>query len=376
MNGKHVALLMAMESPWSREIAARLSEERADVTVFHFDPPITSGYLRKSDQWYLEAIQDFERDVGRIRKLNAAGPRLLRNFVAAHALRRALHDARPDILLVLYGGRFAALAMASGFRPYAVYVVGSDVHASRGIGRLVTRRALSRAHLVLANGHALAQAARLLSPRAKVTDLYIGLDAERFSPPDVEFTGPPGIICTRGFADVYDNATVVRAVGYLELEAPSDFRVTFSAGGPLLDEARKLAQELHLDHRIDFLGGIPELAPILRTHQIYVSMAVHDGMSISLLEAMAVGLLPIVSDTAANREWYDPRIRNMALVPVGDAHGLATAMSDALADPDWRERVRSHNRQLVVEVANIRANMRRLSRMMDSILSDQRSEMR
>lgn len=369
MTGKHVALLMSMDSPWSRDIATCLSEVGDRVTVFDFDPPIARGYLRRSDRWQASTLKVFEHKVGGVRKLDASGPSGLRDFVAIRALREALRDVGPDILLVLYAGRFAACAMASGFRPYVVYVVGSDVHASHGMARIATRRALSKAQLVVANGHALARATRSLSPRANVDELYIGLDTEQFSPLDDEFAGPPGIICTRGFASVYDNATIVEAVGYLGLRAGPDFRVTFSAGGPLLDETRKLAQQLHLDRRIDFLGGVPEMVSVLKRHQIYVSMALHDGTSVSLLEAMAVGLLPVVSDTPANREWYDPRIRNMALVPVGDAHGLAAALHEALADPTWRERIRYHNRQLVVEAASIRTNMARLSARMDRVLS-------
>jgi glycosyltransferase involved in cell wall biosynthesis len=39
--------------------------------------------------------------------------------------------------------------------------------------------------------------------------------------------------------------------------------------------------------------------------QIYISIPTTDGTSISLLEAMAYGCIPIVSDLPANREWIE-----------------------------------------------------------------------
>ena len=44
---------------------------------------------------------------------------------------------------------------------------------------------------------------------------------------------------------------------------------------------------------------------------IYVSIPSSDGTSISLLEAMAYGCIPIVSNLPANKEWIDSAINGI-----------------------------------------------------------------
>ena len=50
---------------------------------------------------------------------------------------------------------------------------------------------------------------------------------------------------------------------------------------------------------------------------IYVSTSLHDGTSVSLLEAMGSGAFPIVTDIPSNREWIHHG-QNGFLVPVNE----------------------------------------------------------
>jgi len=56
--------------------------------------------------------------------------------------------------------------------------------------------------------------------------------------------------------------------------------------------------------KIVFLGKIPhdEMPKYLGLSDIYASSSLSDAMSVSKLEAMACGLIPVVSDIPANRE--------------------------------------------------------------------------
>ena len=91
-------------------------------------------------------------------------------------------------------------------------------------------------------------------------------------------------------------------------------------------------------------GGISGLATahmLHREHEIYVSTSRSDSTSQSLLEAMAAGLYPVVSDIAGNRPWIGTRADAASrygargiLVPPGDAAALADALEAVAADPD------------------------------------------
>ena len=86
---------------------------------------------------------------------------------------------------------------------------------------------------------------------------------------------------------------------------------------------------------------------------IYVSIAESDGVSLSLLEAMSLGAVPVVSDIAANTDWIrDGRggvVTDIDPVAVADAIERAAAL-DA-------DEARSINRSMVGERGDYMTNM-------------------
>jgi len=100
--------------------------------------------------------------------------------------------------------------------------------------------------------------------------------------------------------------------------------------------------------RIRFVGDVNHMhmPALLREHHLYVSTSPADTTSVSLLEAMAVGLFPVVTDIPANREWIVDG-ENGRLVPPGAATRLAVALIDAWRDTDRRERARERNAEII-----------------------------
>ena len=71
---------------------------------------------------------------------------------------------------------------------------------------------------------------------------------------------------------------------------------------------------------------------------------------VSLLEAMAAGCFPVVSDIAGNREWIEDGVGGL-LFPVGDAAALGRCLERALDDRALRARAAEHNRRRVEDSA-------------------------
>jgi glycosyltransferase involved in cell wall biosynthesis len=67
----------------------------------------------------------------------------------------------------------------------------------------------------------------------------------------------------------------------------------------------KLTKELSLEERVSFVGLIDEkeMKKHYEQSQYFISIPNSDGTSVSLLEAMMYGCIPIVSNIPANREW-------------------------------------------------------------------------
>jgi len=95
----------------------------------------------------------------------------------------------------------------------------------------------------------------------------------------------------------------------------------------------------------------------LQAHDVYVSAARSDTTSVSLLEAMACGLFPIVTDIPANREWIVDG-ESGRLVPPGEATRVAVAIIDSWRNAELRERARRINLDVVQARARWEESMR------------------
>lgn len=348
---------MPIVSPWAHRVVEWLADDGLSVHVADLNVPAARNRSRTE-----EAIEALRPRVAGIHRYPARSQSPWHLATGTWQLRRLSRRLGADAILALYGGRQATMAWLSGVRPYLVYVVGSDVLRTTGMRRALQRRALGGAERVLANGRALAAETRSLTPAASVEELYLGIDLGRFHPPAARRRGPH-LVCSRVFDRVYDNACIVRALASLD-PWPENLHMTFLSSGPLLDETITLADQLLPPPRrsaVRFLGGVSDedLRTALHEATYYVSAAHSDGASASLLEAMATGLLPVVSDTPANREWLAPG-QDALMFPPGDHLALARALEAALAWPAWADAGLARNQALVAERADASTNLRRL----------------
>lgn len=369
-----LAILMSLKSPWSREAAVQLSKTAGAVHVIGVRSPQedpNESYL-KLDTSDFKLLQNC---VTGVHFLDSRFRSELRYLLLAPALAKTLRRINADILLTLYGGGFSGMAFASRFRPYAVFVVGSDVLMSRGLRREMTRIFLNAAKCVFVNGNHLAERTRELAPAARLVPLHLGVDTGRFIPRRRP-QAPIRIVCTRGFMPVYNNDFLIQALARMPA-TKQDFSLTFVSGGPLLEQSRRLADQLlppEIRQRVEFLGGVSDdrLVEIVSSSHIYVSTSRSDGTSSSLLEALSSGLFPILSDIPQNREWVDlsSSVSNGILVPLDQPTALAEALHTAIVHERLRNSVAEYNRNLVVARADSSRNMATLADMLESIVQD------
>jgi glycosyltransferase involved in cell wall biosynthesis len=104
--------------------------------------------------------------------------------------------------------------------------------------------------------------------------------------------------------------------------------VVIAGEGPLLDSLHQLARDLGVAETIAFPGRLTpvEVADQLRSSLVYASTPETEGVSASLLEALACGCVPVVSNLPGNREWVRDGIDGV-LVPVGGAGEVASALA-------------------------------------------------
>ena len=289
-------------------------------------------------------------------------PGFLRYPLALPALERALERFAPDLVDAHYVPNYGLLGALLGGRPLSVSAWGSDllVLGRRGpLQRARARFVLRRADLVLADAANLAGAARALGAApAKVHMIPWGVDLALFRLPAERERGL--IVSARMHEPVYDLETILRAVKPV-LECDPRAHLVVTGDGSLRAALERQAAALLPAGRWRFAGRLApgELATLLTRAEVYLSASLTDSTSVSLLEAMAAGAVPVVSDIEGNREWVAEG-DGARLFPCGDAAALTMALERVLGDAEWAVAARARNRRVVEERADRERNLGRI----------------
>jgi glycosyltransferase involved in cell wall biosynthesis len=142
---------------------------------------------------------------------------------------------------------------------------------------------------------------------------------------------PPRAVHVARLNRIKDQTTLLRAARIVADQLPG-FVLEMVGDGPMGEQIRSLATELGLDVVVRFHGMQDDVRPWLADADLFVLSSLSEGISITLLEAMASGLPVVATDVGGTREVVLPG-RTGTLVPVGDATALATAMTAMLTDP-------------------------------------------
>lgn len=94
-----------------------------------------------------------------------------------------------------------------------------------------------------------------------------------------------------------------------------DWRLVVAATGTETESLKDKANELGLTDDVEFVGWIQkeDNEQWYSKAKIWVSIPESDATSISLLEAMACGSIPVVSDLPANREWIQSGVNGIVV---------------------------------------------------------------
>lgn len=234
--------------------------------------------------------------------------------------------------------------------------------------RLRSADALSRADLVLCDSEVVCAHLRdvYAVPSDRIVRFPWGIDVQMFSPGKVAVShrGRPGweqaciVISSRHWEPQYGIMTIVDAFRRARSRMP-DLRLVLLGSGSLEPRIRSFVQEHQLEPDVLIAGKVDnaKMAEQLRGADVYVTCSYSDGTSVSLLEAMGVGLPVVASDIAGDREWIGD---GGYLVPVGDAEAVANGLAALASDAAMRRRMGLRNRQVVVERADWSVNVERL----------------
>ncbi|HET9251408.1 MAG TPA: TIGR03088 family PEP-CTERM/XrtA system glycosyltransferase [Candidatus Eisenbacteria bacterium] len=218
-----------------------------------------------------------------------------------------------------------------------------------------------------------------IAPR-RITQIYNGVDTERFAPvPRPDRDRLPEAFRAEGLVlvglvgrlqPVKDFASMIRALGVLRERAPraeAAVRVAVFGDGPLLGDLRGLVASLALESRVWFAGSVPDVPDALRSMDLFALTSRNEGISNTILEAMAVGLPVLATAVGGNVELVQDGVTG-TLVPAGDPESLAGAVAAYASDPALRRAHGEAGRARAVERFSLAAMVRRYLDLYDAEL--------
>ena len=129
---------------------------------------------------------------------------------------------------------------------------------------------------------------------------------------------------------VKDLPTLLDSFAALLPEFPES-HLALVGDGPLRGQLEDQAKRLGIDHAVSWLGRRDDVPALLQCFDIFVQSSLFEGMSNTILEAMATGLPIIASDTGGNSDLVASG-RNGLLFPVGDVSSLTGSIRHYLSD--------------------------------------------
>jgi glycosyltransferase involved in cell wall biosynthesis len=119
----------------------------------------------------------------------------------------------------------------------------------------------------------------------------------------------------------------------------SDWRLAIMGEGPLEWSLKRLAEDLGISKRVDWLGTKPDPYPWLASARVFALASRHEGTPNALLEAMACGLPCIVSDASPGPlELVQHEVTGL-IVPSEDHLALAAALVRLSGDVEFADRL-------------------------------------
>jgi len=175
-------------------------------------------------------------------------------------------------------------------------------------------------------------------PQRRITQIYNGVDIDLFhpSPDGREAMGPysdPGhfVVGTVGrMQPVKDQVTLVRAM--IELWRSDEslrkwLRLALVGDGPLRAEIEELLRRENATGLVWLAGARDDVAQLMRGLDLFVLPSLAEGVSNTLLEAMASGLPVVATRVGGNPELMEEG-RSGMLVPPADPHAMAAAIRE------------------------------------------------
>lgn len=301
-------------------------------------------------------------------------PRPYGNDRWKHLLYRPLvRESKPDVVHGMEAFNYGLATALCGPYPKVLTPWGKDVHhdadASWIAGRMI-RRALHGVDVISTNDETMGEhlARRFGLNPERVRAFSWGVDLDVFNPGqqflarrwqrDLEIPkGATIILSPRNFIPHWGSELLMDAIPKVLRERPEAlFIILRGAAGQAetLAAAQRRAEAEGYAHALRFIDRTltnTEMAGFFNLADLFVSVPKTDLLSQTILEGMACGCLPILSDQPAYYKHIRPGQNGLVLKEYA-AEALAGAILEGIGDKALRQRAYTENPSLIAQHEN------------------------
>ncbi|MFH1809332.1 MAG: glycosyltransferase [Pseudomonadota bacterium] len=255
-------------------------------------------------------------------------------------------DRAPGLLRSPLATTAAALHLGHALRRQGVHLLHGMLFEGNTVARLAARRAGLRCVSTYHTSHLLqpvessveAWTGHWVSAHIAVSEAVADLAARELGIARRSFhvihngvrvdesASPPHAVHTLGFLGrLHEDKGLHVLLEALALRPDLGLTLRVAGDGPRRDALQRQAHRRGLGNRVQFLGTVHDSQAFLRSIDALVLPSVHEGLSVSALEAMACARPVIASDVAGNRELVVDGSTGL-LVPAGEVLALSSAL--------------------------------------------------
>lgn len=303
-------------------------------------------------------------------------------------IRRAIKKVNPDILHAHYLSHYGVYGALAGFHPYIVSVWGSDVlrtpKASR-IRRYANAYALRRADCILTTAEFMKEylVKNFRLSEDKIMRIPWGTDLEIFHRGYEEEVrtvkrdlgikaDSPVIISNRHMDPKYEHESIIDAIPYV-LKSHPDAIFIFIRGSGSFDYESKMklkAEKLGIANSTRFIPSFitpKEMAIYLNMADIFLSIPKTDQFGSSVIEGMACGCIPIVSDIEVYYQYLKDAV-NAFFVNQKNPREIAEKVIYCIEHPGIKDDFFAVNRKIIEEKEDWDKNAKKMEELYKQLL--------
>jgi len=206
--------------------------------------------------------------------------------------------------------------------------------------------------------------------------IYNGVNIERFTGSDKgDLARELGIenddfifICVARLVELKNHRVLIDAFSKISSNDLSA-RLLLVGDGPLMRELEELIRRYNLEGNVKLLGQRDDVASLLNLSDCFVLASSTEGLSCSIIEAMASGLPVIATDVGGNHELVINDV-NGYLVPLDDTEGLAQKMMSIMKDREMAKDAGNISEQIARDKLSLAQMLKGYVALYNTLLND------